>query len=136
MKKLELVMIPTASETRAPRIRPRHGGFAILGILVALLAVSALVLGASSLKKSRHAVKTRGLATPLYVDVRGGGGVPVVLVHGLLGSGRYWGGVSPLLEDAHWVVVPDLLGFGRSPWPEVAYTVEEHLRALATTSRQ
>ena len=28
------------------------------------------------------------------------------------------------------MVCPDLLGFGRSPWPSVAYSVADHLAAL------
>ncbi len=133
MKRLERVGIPAAPAARAPRKRRRHDGFALLGVLLALVAVGALVFGASSLKRAHHAAKTKALPTPLYVEVRGGGGVPVVLVHGLLGSGRYWNDVSPLLEGAHWVIVPDLLGFGRSPWPETAYTVGAHLDGLTAT---
>lgn len=42
-----------------------------------------------------------------------GGGHPTVLLHGIPGSARTWSRVVPLLAGR--VVVPDLLGFGRSP---------------------
>jgi pimeloyl-ACP methyl ester carboxylesterase len=31
------------------------------------------------------------------------------------------------------MIVPDLLGFGRSPWPVVDYSVEDHIEALRRT---
>jgi len=41
-----------------------------------------------------------------------GAGEPVVLVHGLSGSGRWWGRTVPALADRYRVYVPDLPGFG------------------------
>ncbi len=67
----------------------------------------------------------------LYSESRGVGEPAVVFLHGLAASGRYWSGVAACL-DGHgqqlWLV--DLLGFGRSPWPDLAYTVDDHLAAL------
>ena len=62
---------------------------------------------------------------------RWGEGEPVLFVHGLGASGRYW---DRLAEQASGFagVAPDLLGFGRSPKPaDSSYSVEEHLDALA-----
>jgi pimeloyl-ACP methyl ester carboxylesterase len=60
-----------------------------------------------------------------------GQGPPVVLLHGLGASSRYW---EPLAEasSGYAAVAPDLLGFGRSPKPPCAsYDVACHLEALA-----
>jgi pimeloyl-ACP methyl ester carboxylesterase len=44
-----------------------------------------------------------------------GDGPPVLLVHGLGGSGRWWRETAPALAARHRVIVPDLPGFGWSP---------------------
>lgn len=49
------------------------------------------------------------------VHVRvGGSGPPVLLVHGLSGSGRWWGRNAPALAERFRVHLVDLVGFGRS----------------------
>lgn len=67
----------------------------------------------------------------LAVRSVGDAGPPVVLLHGLTGSGRYWGGRYDVLGDQARLVVPDLLGFGASPRPSAGYDVEDHCDALA-----
>jgi hypothetical protein len=49
----------------------------------------------------------------------GQGGPPVVLLHGLGGSGESWRWTAEPLADQFRVIAPDLLGFGRSPWPKI-----------------
>jgi cis-3-alkyl-4-acyloxetan-2-one decarboxylase len=64
-----------------------------------------------------------------------GTGPPLVLVHGLASSSRYWGDRLPFVS-AHRVLAPDLLGFGRSPKPASAgYTSAEHVTALRAALR-
>lgn len=67
----------------------------------------------------------------LHVREWGTAGPPVVLLHGLGASASFW---RPVAESVHTdvrVVAPDLLGFGRSPWPRDAmYTPKEHLDSL------
>jgi pimeloyl-ACP methyl ester carboxylesterase len=46
-----------------------------------------------------------------------GAGEPVVLIHGFPTSSHLWAGVVPLVPSGHRVIVPDLLGFGRSDPP-------------------
>lgn len=59
-------------------------------------------------------------------------GPPIVLLHGLVASGIYWGGAYDCLADHHRLVVPDLLGFGRSPRPASGYGPDDHADALGT----
>lgn len=56
-----------------------------------------------------------------------------MLLHGMLGSSRYWHSVTKLLHAKHRVIAIDLLGFGRSPKPLGAYTPEDHVASLAVT---
>jgi pimeloyl-ACP methyl ester carboxylesterase len=54
----------------------------------------------------------------------------VLLLHGLGASARYWDRLAETARGFH-LVVPDLLGFGRSPKPPTsAYSVEDHLDTL------
>jgi pimeloyl-ACP methyl ester carboxylesterase len=54
----------------------------------------------------------------------------VVLLHGFMGSGNYWGGAYDGLAAGGPVVVPDLLGFGRSPKPASGYDADHQAAAL------
>jgi pimeloyl-ACP methyl ester carboxylesterase len=69
----------------------------------------------------------------LYFEERGAGEPTVLLLHGLLGSHRYWTQVVPELSSRHRVVAVDLLGFGNSPKPELPYTVENHTSYIHCT---
>lgn len=67
----------------------------------------------------------------LHAEARGTGAPTLVFLHGLAASGRYWHGVAGRLEGrGRQLQLVDLLGFGRSPWPDLAYTVDDHLDAL------
>lgn len=66
----------------------------------------------------------------LFVRRAGATGPVIVLLHGLGASGRSWRLVAEQLRGEARIVCPDLLGFGRSPWPAAAYTVADHLTAL------
>ena len=67
---------------------------------------------------------------PLHARVLGHTGQPVILLHGLLGSGAFWGGAYDRLADHGVLVVPDLLGFGRSPKPPSGYSLMDHVAAV------
>lgn len=62
-----------------------------------------------------------------------GVGRPVLLLHGLGGSHRYWGAAYDELGQNSRLVAPDMLGFGSSPKPAAGYTVGDHLDALVAT---
>lgn len=49
----------------------------------------------------------------------GSGELPVILVHGLSGSSQWWYRNIPGLAAEHRVVVPDLIGFGRTRRPRL-----------------
>src|SRR3979490_700430 len=54
----------------------------------------------------------------------GGGGMPLVLVHGLGARGEDWAAMIPALAaQGFHVYAPDLLGHGRSPKPDVDYSI-------------
>ncbi len=60
-----------------------------------------------------------------------GAGPPVVLLHGLVGSGRYWGAAyDRIAGHGRQLIVADLLGFGRSPRPAAGYTPDDHADAV------
>lgn len=67
---------------------------------------------------------------PLHVRQRGRTGPVVVLMHGMGASGQSWRLVAEQIGDRARIICPDLLGFGRSPWPDIAYTLADHLGAL------
>lgn len=67
----------------------------------------------------------------LYVREWGAAGPPAVLLHGLGASASFWRPTAEALGNGLRVIAPDLLGFGRSPWPsDAAYSPKEHLDAL------
>ncbi len=72
---------------------------------------------------------------PLATWMFGDSGPLVVAVHGLAESSRYWTGVVDRLATSHRVVVIDLLGFGRSPWPDLGYSAESHATTVAAAVR-
>lgn len=59
-----------------------------------------------------------------------GAGLPVVFLHGLGASLRYWGRSYDALAARHRLVFFDLLGFGGSPKPSGPYDTAQHSRAL------
>ena len=59
-----------------------------------------------------------------------GEGPPLLLVHGLGGSGRYWAGLAPHLAASRTLIAPDLAGFGRSDKPALDYSRAFHLDNL------
>jgi pimeloyl-ACP methyl ester carboxylesterase len=61
---------------------------------------------------------------------REGAGDPVVLLHHGEADHRLWDFQVAYLRDRYDVVVPDLLGFGRSDKPDVAYTLELYARLV------
>jgi pimeloyl-ACP methyl ester carboxylesterase len=63
-----------------------------------------------------------------------GDGVPLLAIHGLGGSGRYWQGLADRIGDRYRVIAPDLAGFGSSDKPDIAYDRGIHLADLAAAA--
>ncbi|MBJ7609289.1 MAG: alpha/beta fold hydrolase [Candidatus Dormibacteraeota bacterium] len=109
-----------------------------------ITAATALVLSARSavrVLRTRAAQRWRpptGVVTAGTLNVRrlGASGPPVVLLHGMCGSNRYWGANFDVLAERCRLVVPDLLGFGQSPKPLNGYTADDHADALAACLRE
>jgi pimeloyl-ACP methyl ester carboxylesterase len=59
-----------------------------------------------------------------YFEAGPGDGTPLVLVHGLGDRGEAWSAMMPrLAAKGFHIWVPDLLGYGRSPRPDVDYSI-------------
>lgn len=60
----------------------------------------------------------------------------IVYLHGLAGSTAAWSAPFRQLAASYRTVLVDLLGFGRSPKPDMDYSLDEHLLALHETLRR
>ena len=63
-------------------------------------------------------VDVGGVRLYYYAAGNGGGGEPIVFLHGFPTSSHIWRDVVPLVPEGHRVVVVDLLGYGRSDRPD------------------
>lgn len=109
----------------APRFRTLGGAAAILSLTVNGRRRATL----RRIRPDWYPPATPTISRPLSARVLGSGPL-VVLLHGLGASGRYWRAAYDRLGDDHLLVVPDLLGFGRSPRPDHGYGPDEHAAAV------
>jgi len=66
------------------------------------------------------------------LPANGQAGTPLVLVHGLGARGEDWAAMIPALAaQGFHVYVPDLLGYGRSPKPDVDYSISLEEQTVA-----
>lgn len=65
-----------------------------------------------------------------------GNGPPVLFVHGLGGSGAYWGDTFDHLAASHRLAFVDLAGFGRSMQVAGPYDIAGHLERLGEVRRR
>ncbi len=70
------------------------------------------------------------MESELFYKIEGTGNPAIIMLHGMLGSHRYWDGVVPNLQVNHELILIDLLGFGDSPKPDVDYSVEQHVSKI------
>jgi pimeloyl-ACP methyl ester carboxylesterase len=68
----------------------------------------------------------RNFSGPPILYEKMGGGEPLLLVHGLMGTGEIFRPVIEAFARRHTVTVPDLRGHGRSTHLEGPLTVEQH----------
>lgn len=71
----------------------------------------------------------------LHTPIDIGHGPTIIFLHGLASSSVMWMPLLPRLAITHRCVAIDLLGFGGSPKPELAYTVDEHVASVDKTIR-
>jgi pimeloyl-ACP methyl ester carboxylesterase len=72
----------------------------------------------------------------LLHSVTSGSGPAMVLIHGVAGSNMVWDRIAPLLDRHFRITRVDLLGYGRSPKPDVSYTPHRHVAAIRRTLAQ
>ena len=65
-----------------------------------------------------------------------GNGPPVVILHGLFGSGRNWVPLANALADTHRVYLPDARNHGASPWGQTMSYGDMALDVLALIERE
>lgn len=92
-----------------------------LGMLGLVLRRIVLEAGLRPYDPARHRLYCR----------REGAGPPLLFLHGLAGSWRYWRRGIEGLQAQRRLYLPDLLGFGRSPKPRGTYSLSAHADALA-----
>lgn len=73
-----------------------------------------------------------------YVEVEGakmhyieaGSGAPILFLHGVPTSCYVWRNVIPHLATLGRCIAPDLIGFGKSDKPDIAYTIADHIKYI------
>lgn len=101
-----------------------------LGLVVALFLTAIEVLARRNV--NGEIARRAHLGNRLFVKTQGTGS-PIVFIAGLEGSTSYWDNVFDPLTRDHRLIFVDALGFGRSPWPRKAPTIEDHLSAMRRT---
>ncbi len=111
--------------------------FLKIGRRIGIAALS--VAGAAGLLELVAAIRVHrmrdersDLGDRLFTETRGAGD-PVVFVAGLPATTRFWQGAFDPLTADHRLIFVDALGFGRSPFPNVDYTLDDQLGALRRT---
>lgn len=64
---------------------------------------------------------------------KAGTGKPIIFIHGVAGSGLIWEPITSILKKKYKTISVDLLGYGFSPKPHVAYTPLAHVEAIHET---
>jgi pimeloyl-ACP methyl ester carboxylesterase len=100
--------------------------------LTSLAGVVALIELTAAVRVRHLRAERASLDGRLYAEVRGQGD-PVIFLAGLPGSTSYWDGAFDSLARDHRLIFIDALGFGRSPWPDAEYSLDDHLGALRRT---
>lgn len=108
-----------------------------LGRRIGIAALS--VVGAVGLLEVVAAIRVHrlreersDLGDRLFTEIRGAGD-SVVFIAGLPATTRFWQGTFDPLDVDHRLIFVDALGFGRSPLPDVEYTLDDQLVALRHT---
>ncbi|HLI09893.1 MAG TPA: alpha/beta hydrolase [Ktedonobacteraceae bacterium] len=116
------------------------GALAITGGMAALGAqlyrhpretINAVLHGGLLLAGVREGTVDVGIPMHYYTAGRsGGGGSPLVLIHGLGSSAESWSGLMLLLSKEFLVYAPDFPGFGKTPMAPEGVTIRTHVDYL------
>ncbi len=108
-----------------------------IGRRIGIAALS--VAGAAGLLELVAAIRVHrlreersGLGDRLFTEIRGKG-EPIVFIAGLPATTKFWQGAFDPLAAGHRLIFVDALGFGRSPFPNGDYTLDDQLGALRRT---
>jgi pimeloyl-ACP methyl ester carboxylesterase len=123
---------------RRVRLWPASRDTVRLAGLAGLALFARSAAGAFRTRRAQQWHHPAGVTTLGTLTVRrlGTSGLPVVLLHGMCGSNRYWGAEFDVLAERCRLMVPDLLGFGGSPKPLNGYSAADHADALAACLRE
>lgn len=69
-----------------------------------------------------------GSAQMHYIDE--GEGNPILFLHGVPTSSYVWRNIIPYLTNLGRCIAPDLIGFGKSAKPNIAYTIFDHIHYI------
>jgi pimeloyl-ACP methyl ester carboxylesterase len=117
------------------RLRTRSARRALL-LVLALAGILLLTQACAAYHVRRAQDARRPLGDLLYVESAGPSeALLVVFLPGMTASTTYWreAGALALADGGIRILLLDELGFGRSPWPDGEYTLEDHLGAIART---
>jgi pimeloyl-ACP methyl ester carboxylesterase len=113
--------------------RSRTKKFLIYAAVGTTIVLSVIEV-AARLSVRRARFERAHLGDRLFTEVAGEYGPAIVFLPGLEGSTRYWDHrFDFLVTTDHRVIYADLLGFGRSPWPDADYTLDDQIAALRRT---
>lgn len=109
----------------------RHRRLTTLATAIVAIGWIGAYLRSPAVRAWRPGAGSRQRAGPLSVRTAGAGERAIVLLHGLPASGDTFGvGFDPLVQHGQ-LVIPDLLGFGRSQDAErTEFSLHDHLDAL------
>ena len=107
---------------------------AMAAFVASIGAATSARAGETTITPRHIEVSPKGLP-PLRIYVEDvGRGRPLVLLHGLGGSGYVWRKVVPELAKSYRVITVDLMGFGRSDKPfHDRYAPQDHARVVLAT---
>lgn len=136
---MEVTPASTVEETKTSGPRPRVILRYVISFLLLLVIAGGLTFYTEPLWVNDQIIRYklwRLHVDSSYVQVDGyrihyfeahppqGPGTPLVLIHGIGSRGEDWAPmIAPLAAQGFHVYVPDLLGYGRSPQPDVDYAI-------------
>ena len=102
----------------------------LLGMFRYHLGYGQVARMSGKVSRGRSRLKLERLKEGELSFLRGGEGEPLVLLHGIPGSAYAWEASGRQLAERYQVIIPDLLGFGRSDPPRGDYYISAQAVAI------